>query len=187
MKNILFLLITAALMSGCDHSHEQKAAQPEARFFGEKFDTTGFIKQSDLAALVANGDTVPVKFSAQIVETCTRAGCWMTVKQEGGVPMYIYMADHAFGVPLKGCTDLKAIVNGFAYPDTISVELLKHFAEDAGKSQAEIDAITEPLVGIAATAFGVMIEGYTPTEGSEPPGSHNHEHDHDHEHGHEGH
>ena len=51
------------------------------------------------------------------------------------------------------------MVQGEAFYDTLTVPMLKHYAEDAGKSQAEIDAITEPELRLAFTATGVMIEG----------------------------
>ena len=36
--------------------------------------------------------------------------------------------------------------------------MLRHYAEDAGKTQAEINAIVEPEFRLAFTATGVMIE-----------------------------
>ena len=53
----------------------------------------------------------------------------------------------------------RTVVQGEAFYDTLTVPMLKHYAEDAGKSQAEIDAITEPELRLAFTATGVMIEG----------------------------
>ncbi len=184
MKRILFFVFASAMMGGCDHSSDAKKTAPAtAEFYGEKFDTTGAVAQQAMIAQVTGSDTIPVKFVANIVETCAHAGCWMTVENPGGFPMYVYMKDHAFGVPLSGCANLKCIVSGFAYQDTISVKMLKHFAEDAKKSQAEIDAITEPQLGVAVTATGVMIEGYIEKEGEE-----HHHHDHDgHDHSHDGH
>lgn len=193
MKRYFFFLLASTLIGGCDHSgNAPKVASPITEFYGEKFDTTGAIQQSEMIAKVVGTDTIPVTFNAKIVETCAHAGCWMTVENPGGMPMYVYMKDHAFGVPLSGAANLKCIVNGYAYQDTISVEMLKHFAEDANKPQSVIDAITEPLLAVAVTANGVMIEGYEePADGHNHDGhdhSHDgHDHDHDHDHDHEGH
>ncbi|MCE2790741.1 MAG: DUF4920 domain-containing protein [Saprospiraceae bacterium] len=46
---------------------------------------------------------------------------------------------------------------GKAYRETTSVEDLKHFAEDEGKSAEEIAAITEPKTELKFMASGVMI------------------------------
>ncbi len=163
MKKITFFLFASMAMGGCDHSNHQHAAptDPNAvEFYGEKFDTTGAIPQAQMVSSFQGNDTVAVKFKASIVETCAKAGCWMTIANGGQYPMYVFMKDHAFGVPLEGCKNLSCIVNGVAHRDTLSVDVLKHFAEDAKKSQAEIDAITEPMPCLSVTANGVAIKGF---------------------------
>ena len=98
--------------------------------------------------------------------------------------------DHVFFVPLEGCEGLKAKAKGKAFYDEISVEMLKHYAQEEGKTEAEIAAITEPKKVLNFVATGVMIEGYTEPEGGAKQGSCNHDHGdgehHDHEHEHEG-
>ena len=42
--------------------------------------------------------------------------------------------------------------------DTLSVESLRHYAEDAGKSSEEINLIVEPKYTLAFTAHGVIIK-----------------------------
>ena len=49
-------------------------------------------------------------------------------------------------------------MEGVAKLDTVEVDVLKHYAEDAGKSQDEIDAITEPEIKLAFEAVGVKIK-----------------------------
>ena len=41
---------------------------------------------------------------------------------------------------------------------SLTVPMLKHYAEDAGEPQAFIDAIDTPELRLAFTATGVMIE-----------------------------
>lgn len=93
----------------------------------------------------------------------------------------VYMKDHAFFVPKSGMAGKKAIISGFAYNDTVSVELQKHLLEDANRSQDEIDAVTEVKYELAFSASGVKIEGDHHVEQGDHEG-----HDHDHE-DHEGH
>jgi hypothetical protein len=162
MKKVTFFLFASMAMGGCDHGkHQHTNTNPNGvEFYGEVFDTTGAISQVEMAQTFQGNDTVPVKFKASIVETCAKAGCWMTIANNGAYPMYVFMKDHAFGVPLEGCANLGCIVNGVAHRDTLSVKLLKHFAEDAKKSQAEIDAITEPVPCLSVTASGVALKGF---------------------------
>ncbi len=53
----------------------------------------------------------------------------------------------------------EAIVNGKAFVSETSVEELKHYAEDAGKSKEEIEAITEPKRTYGFLADGVLLKG----------------------------
>jgi hypothetical protein len=49
------------------------------------------------------------------------------------------------------------VILGRAKKEITSVEDLKHFAEDEGLSQEEIDNITEPKHELKFTATGVLI------------------------------
>ena len=95
----------------------------------------------------------------------------------------VYMKDHAFFVPKKGMEGKRAIISGYAYNDTVSVDLQKHLLEDANRSQEEIDAVTEEKYELAFSAAGVKIEGMIESENEGDA----HDHDHDHDHDHEGH
>ena len=49
------------------------------------------------------------------------------------------------------------VVDGTATLKETSVEMQKHYAEDAGKSKAEIDAITKPKKEITMEAKGILV------------------------------
>ena len=57
-----------------------------------------------------------------------------------------------------GCGGRDVIMAGRAFYDTTTVDMLQHFAEDAGKPQEEIDAITEPELALSFEATGVIIK-----------------------------
>lgn len=57
--------------------------------------------------------------------------------------MLIKMKDHAFLVPLS-MNGKTIVAEGTATLKETSVEMLRHYAEDAGKSKEEIAAIKEP-------------------------------------------
>ena len=65
--------------------------------------------------------------------------------------------DYGFFVPKSGAENKRVIMQGQAKQDTISVELLRHYAEDAGKPLQEIEKITEPEYNISFLADGVII------------------------------
>jgi hypothetical protein len=48
-------------------------------------------------------------------------------------------------------------MDGYAYREVTSVEDLRHFAEDEGKSKEEIEAITEPREELKFMASGVLL------------------------------
>jgi hypothetical protein len=51
----------------------------------------------------------------------------------------------------------EVVIDGIAEEKQTSVAQLKHYAEDAGKSKEEIDAIKEPKTEITITAKGVLV------------------------------
>ena len=159
MKKGLLLFAFAGIFFSFQQAQEAIIKKNET-FYGEKFDPKGAMSEPEMVNSLAGKDEVEVKFKTKIIETCAKAGCWMTVQSSSNYPMWISMKDHAFGVPLSGASDLNCVVKGIAFHDTLSIQQQKHFAEDAHKSEAEINAITAPLPVIAVQATGVMIENY---------------------------
>lgn len=70
---------------------------------------------------------------------------------------FVKFQDYEFFVPLNA-DGSNAIVNGKAFVDVVSVDELKHYAKDAGKSKEEINKITKPEITYAFTATGVYIK-----------------------------
>jgi hypothetical protein len=98
-----------------------------------------------------------VTFEGEIAQVCTKAGCWISVKKPDGTTFRVRFKDH-FTIPIETPAGTKAYLHGRAYYETISVEMLKHFAEDAGKSEEEIAKITEPQYEFAFQADGITFE-----------------------------
>src|SRR5688500_3395498 len=126
MKYLLFIFLGTWLTS-----FGQKPAISTSSTYGEAFDPAGAIPVAALTDLMKENDSLSVKLTGKIVQTCTKAGCWMDVETVPGETMTVFMLDHNFGVPLEGCNGLTTTVNGYAYYDTLSVEFQKHLAEDA--------------------------------------------------------
>lgn len=131
--------------------------------FGEKIEDDGAIATSELTETYKNlkaGDTIEVKFESTIEDVCQKKGCWMKVDLEGEESAFVRFKDYGFFVP-KNAADHKTVVSGKAFVTETSVDELKHYAKDAGKSEEEIAAITEPKREYAFLASGVLIEDTT--------------------------
>lgn len=131
----------------------------QAQFYGESFDKSQKFTLNDLYKAMDMADSVDMIISAEIIQTCKKAGCWMEIQNaDGTMKTKVFMKDHAFGVPLEGCEKKSCLVHGRAFRYNLSVEYLRHLAEDAGKSKAEIEKITQPETAIAIDAWGVWID-----------------------------
>lgn len=69
---------------------------------------------------------------------------------------FVKFKDYAFFVPINA-KDKNVIVEGKAFVSVESVEDLKHYAKDAGKSQEAIDSIVAPKTTYSFMANGVLI------------------------------
>ena len=93
----------------------------------------------------------------QIIDVCPKKGCWMNVKIDQDT-IFVKFRDYAFFVPKSGIQGKKVFMSGDIFRDTISIERLRHYAEDAKKSKKEILAITQPEYKINMIADAVAIK-----------------------------
>ena len=149
MKNLYFILITL-ILSSC--------STKEFQFFGMEIEDKVTHSYADVFELAQNGPVENVILDGFITQTCAKKGCWMDVKMAEGDTMMVRFKDYGFFVPKKGVEDLRTVMRGTAKMDTISVDLLRHYAEDAGDTEDEIMQITEPRFVLEFIADGVLIE-----------------------------
>lgn len=76
----------------------------------------------------------------------------------GNDTVFVKFKDYGFFVPKSGFKGKKVLMSGNIFKDTISVERLKHYAEDAKKTDHEIASIINPEYKINMIANGVAIE-----------------------------
>ncbi len=160
MKKIQFitlLLLVAAVWISCKQA---PAAEAETNSFGagvSKPDAA--VSFADVNAQLETADSVNVVMRAKVGEVCQAKGCWMNVVDAAGTAegeMFVQFQDYGFFMP-KDIAGREVIVEGKAYKQETSVEELKHYAEDAGKSAEEIAAITEPVMEKKFMATGVVL------------------------------
>ena len=141
-----------------DSTEEVVVETVAMNFYGDTIDPNGAISPTELYIQMEGKDTMEVMMAATINETCPKKGCWMTLDMGNGEEMRVRFKDYGFFVPTEGLGGKTATVKGIAFTDTVSVDYLRHYAEDANASEEEIAAITEPEIRINFEATGVVIE-----------------------------
>ncbi len=110
-----------------------------------------------LMAFKENPKVNEFTFEASLIEVCSKAGCWVNIEKGNGETFMVRFKDH-FTIPPATEVGTEAYLHGVAHYDTISVELLQHFAEDAGKSEEEINEITESKFEIGFECDGITLK-----------------------------
>ena len=151
MKKTLLILFLFPLISFSQSGSFSEALD----FYGEKISTENIL---DYNSFIENSKVVSKsKIEGTILSSCPKKGCWMQVKIDSDT-IQVTFKDYGFFVPKTGLENKKTILEGYPKQDTISIKMLKHFAEDAGKSQKEINKITKPEYKISFIADGVIIK-----------------------------
>lgn len=177
MKNpFILFFIAASLLVSCNNqttpsletsdavelvedSSNDDSANESVQHFGEKIDEAGVISIDKMLAKVAEGETetMKIKTTAEVDAVCQVKGCWMTLKKPDGKTMRVTFKDYGFFMP----TDIAGktvVIEGEAKYDTTTVDMLRHFAEDEGLPQEEIEKITEPEIDVTFIADGVILK-----------------------------
>ena len=117
----------------------------------------GKISGQELINKLAVNDSVQVKVEGVIISICQKKGCWMYVDLNEETEMLVKFKDYAFFVPKSGIEGKKVYLSGKISKDTISVDRLRHYAEDAKKTKSEILEINKPKYVLNMIADGVAI------------------------------
>lgn len=160
MKKYSFLTLIVAIATTWFACKSATAPAAEESSFG-----AGVSKpDSALAFTVVStqletADSAMVILRGKVSEVCQAKGCWMNIVDPSGTSqdtMFVQFQDYGFFMP-KDLAGKEVIIEGKAYKQETSVEELKHYAEDAGKSAEEIAAITTPVMEKKFMATGVVI------------------------------
>ena len=163
MKKTILVAITVFLMVSCQKREGKGIAERKTdkfKTFGDSISAEGVISKEDLLAkyeALKEGDTIEVKFRSDIKDVCQKKGCWMNMSLNEDKNAFVRFKDYGFFMPLNAAGS-EAIVNGKAFISVETVDELKHYAKDAGKSQAAIDSITESKVSYSFLSNGVLIK-----------------------------
>lgn len=142
-----------------DKTEEVKGQDMAYASFGDKIDAKNVLTTAQINEKYSNlkvGDTLDVKFTSKINSVCSKKGCWMRLDLGEEKEVMVKFKDYGFFMPLDAKGEV--IVNGKAFVQETSVDELKHYAEDAGKSAEEIAEITEPKKTLSFMADGVLLK-----------------------------
>lgn len=162
MKKIQFitlLLIGAAVWFSCKPAATTAPAAEENSFGAGVSNPDSAMTFADVNAQLASADSVNVIMRAKVADVCQAKGCWMNIVDPTGTSaeeIFVQFQDYGFFMP-KDIAGQEVIVEGKAYKQETTVEELRHYAEDAGKSAEEIAAITEPVMEKKFMATGVVL------------------------------
>jgi hypothetical protein len=157
MKKLIFAVAAAFAMFACNSNKQENKQEAGLMYFGDSITTDGATDASQLVTMLQAKDSLPVKVEGKVTAVCQKKGCWMKMDLGNNQTMRITFKDYGFFVP-KDASGKTAIVDGYAYNDTISVDELRHYAEDAGSSKEEIEKIVNPEVEFSFEAKGVILK-----------------------------
>lgn len=159
MKKSMIYAFIVVLFAALNMNAQTAMNTKDYALFGEKFNTTKVLTEKQMLKKYKNlksGDSISVQFVTNIKSVCKKKGCWMKLDLGNNEEAFVKFKDYAFFVPLNA-DDSKAIVNGYAFVKKVTVNELRHYAKDAGKSKEEINNITKPEVTYSFIANGVYI------------------------------
>lgn len=167
MHYFIFVFSLVLSLSSCKNNSDPK---PEAKVqgdqklstysaLGEQMSNDYILSPRQMHSLfqeMAIGDTFEVKFQTRVNSVCKKKGCWMQLDLDGEEEAMVTFKNYEVVVP----TDIEikqVVVEGSAYISEPSVEEPLHFAEDAGKSAEEVQAIRQPEKTFSFLADAVLI------------------------------
>ncbi|MDZ4843910.1 MAG: DUF4920 domain-containing protein [Chitinophagales bacterium] len=164
MKTLFIAVIALTTTVACEAQKADKQSKKATEqdnshivYRGKKITDEGAITTAELVEKMKTAEKLEVKVIADIVTVCQAKGCWMQVDLGDGELMRVTFKDYGFFVPLDA-SGKRVVMEGVASQKITSVDMLRHYAEDAGKSKEEIEAITEPEHKLAFEASGVIVK-----------------------------
>ncbi len=133
-------------------------------YYGIKEMTSeGAVTVEEMKSIIDSTGSFSGKIATSLNGVCKKAGCWVTIENPNGDPIRVVFGEHDFFVPIDTPEGKEVIIDGMAMIDTTSIEMQKHFLDDAVEAgetvtQEQYDAITEPLVEVSFNASGILIK-----------------------------
>lgn len=167
MKLKLPFLLPILLIIGCNYAQKDRdflsvdmeTVKNDYNVYGGNLTTNKVLYNNTIMDMydgLKEGDTLRVAFMSTVNSVCKAKGCWMKVALGDQKETMVKFKDYSFFVP-KDIEKDSVIVSGKAYITEMSVDELRHFAYDEGKTKEEIELITNPERTYSFIADGVLI------------------------------
>lgn len=152
---ILVFFIVILVFAACSNQKDKPTS--DLNWYGESFEIPTENDEKLNNVFEDTNETLLV-LTAQIQQVCKIKGCWMNIKTRDGQELRVTFKNYGFFVPKEGIHGKKATIKGIYKKKEISIEDLRHYAMDAGKSEEEIAMITKPKLEYSMEATGLAIE-----------------------------
>ncbi len=155
---ILALIIGLAACNSSADKATVKDEETGITYKGEQFEAKEVMNYDDFLSALEGKDSLEAVVRGNVEGVCQVKGCWMNIvsKTEGKEEMFVKFKDYGFFMPLDLTGEV--VMKGVGYREITTVDELRHYAEDEGKSKEEIETITEPVVELKFMASGVILE-----------------------------
>lgn len=162
MRKIVIAAFVVLALVSCKKNEEVKVDAKPVSYaeFGDKITADKAISSEELLEkykTMKETDTLQVKVISKIVDVCQKKGCWMNLDLGNDESAFVKFKDYGFFMPFNAAGS-EVVVNGKAFIELTSIEDLKEYAKDAGKSQEAIDSIVAPEKNYSFMADGVLIK-----------------------------
>ena len=147
MKNSILIFLSLISLS----CYSQEVAS-----FGKEISEEGAIHSADLVDAMRDRESLAIKVKGIVNEVCQAKGCWLTMDLDQDQVMRVTFKDYGFFVPVNS-SGKNVTIEGTVQKQTVTVDMLKHYAKDAGKSDQEISSINESEISYIFVADGVLI------------------------------
>lgn len=156
MKYVQIFIALAVIMIACK---QPVKLQEGVTVYGEDFKVENAMTFDQVMDKLKTEESLETVMKVKVEKVCKMKGCWMTaVDPNGGEEeFFVKFKDYGFFVPIDFVDDgpKEVMIKGNAYVETTSVDELRHYAEDEGKSKEEIEEINEAEVQYKFMASGV--------------------------------
>ncbi len=154
---VIFCVLVGCGNDGMKQDSEAQRLPLRSTFFGKRINEKGAVLAIALKEKLGDKDSMHIKVQGKVVEVCQKKGCWMNLALGEEEMIQVTFKDYSYFVP-KDASGKIAILEGVVKKELISVEALRHYAEDAGKSKIEINKIINPEFKIVFIAEGVILK-----------------------------
>lgn len=167
LYHLLYAIIVITLFS-CNRAENQNSQSFEGErnsikntweeaYFGKKINDEDALPALEVNDQLKVNDSLQMKIIGKVTEVCQKKGCWIKMNIGNGETMQVKFKDYGFFVPMDAAGQT-VVIDGVAKKEIMSVANLQHYAEDAGKSKEEINAINKPEEKIVFVAEGVLLK-----------------------------